>query len=88
MAYRTQMNKTYCTTGPKFPMVLDATYTTNNRVRDKLQGKQEDELHITGSVLYGLSTSGGKAVMPWNDHSALSVFEHLTFIGSLSTSSL
>lgn len=66
MAYRTQMNKNYCTKGPKFPMVVDVTCTTNNRVKDKLQGKQEDELHITGSVLYGLSISGGKAVMPWN----------------------
>lgn len=47
-------------------MVVDVTCTTNNRVKDKLQGKQEDELHITGSVLYGLSISGGKAVMPWN----------------------
>lgn len=48
-----------------FPRVLAATCTTNNRVKNKLQHKQEDELHITGSVLYGLSISGGKAVMPW-----------------------
>lgn len=65
MAYRTQMNKNYYTKGPVFPMVLDVMYTTPNRVRNKLQLKQEDELHITGSVLYGRSISGGKAVMPW-----------------------
>lgn len=65
MAYTTQMNKNYYTKGPMFPMVLAVTYTTNDRVRNKLQCKQGDELHITGSVLYGLSMSGGKAVMPW-----------------------
>lgn len=48
-----------------FPMVLAVTCTTNNRVRNKLRCKQGDELHITGSALYGLSMSGGKAVMPW-----------------------
>lgn len=59
------MNKNYYTKGPVFPMVLAMMCTANNRVRNKLQPKQEDELHITGSVLYGLSISGGKAVMPW-----------------------
>lgn len=49
-----------------FRMVLAVICTKNNRVTNKLQLKQEDELHITCSVLYGLSISGGKAVMPWN----------------------
>ena len=48
-----------------FPMVLAVTWITNKRVGNKPQCKQEDGLHITGSVLYGLSISGGKAVMPW-----------------------
>jgi len=65
MAYRTQMNKNYYTKGPMFPMVLAVTWITNKRVGNKPQCKQEDGLHITGSVLYGLSISGGKAVMPW-----------------------
>lgn len=63
MAYRTQMNRNYYTKGPVFPMVLAVMYTIHNR--NNLQLKQEDELHITGSVLYGRSMSGGKAVMPW-----------------------
>lgn len=57
------MNRNYYTKGPVFPMVLAVMYTIHNR--NKLQLKQEDELHITGSVLYGRSMSGGKAVMPW-----------------------
>lgn len=48
----------------------------------------EEAPHTKGSAWYGLSISGGNAVMPWIDHSALSVLEHLTLTGRLRTSLL
>lgn len=69
--------------------VLPRTTKLRSSSRQTFPRREVEEApHTKGSAWYGLSISGGNAVMPWIDHSALSVLEHLTLTGRLRTSLL
>lgn len=54
----------YNTKGPLFLRVEVEMYRATKTTKNRLWLKQEDDLHRTGSVTYGLSISGGTAIIP------------------------